>query len=47
MMEKYGVQQQTFEVVQKDTSIVVGSNLSLADANALQEKKPGTIVRPE
>lgn len=52
MMEKYGVEQSTFEVVKPligkpDDFEVIGSNLSLEDASKLQQRNPKAIVRPE
>jgi hypothetical protein len=52
MMEKYGVEQSTYEVVvpvpgKPDDFTVIGSYLSLEDATKLQQKNPKSIVRPE
>lgn len=52
MMEKYGVEQSTYEVVvpvvgKPDDFEKIGSNLNLDDASKLQQRNPKSIVRPE
>lgn len=52
MMEKFGVLSNTYEVVvpipgKPDDYQVIGSNLSLADANNVRNLNPQAIVRPE
>lgn len=51
-MEKYGVEQQTYEVVvpvigKPDDFEVKAVNLNLNDAVVLQKRYPNAIVRPE
>lgn len=48
-MEKYGVEQDLFEVVVKTASgdEVIGEGLSLEVATSLQKKNPKSTIRPE
>lgn len=49
MMEKYGVEQSTYEVVKVASSDekIIGSNLSLSEANELQKLNAESIIRAE
>lgn len=54
MMEKYGVEEasQTYEVVlpkpgKPDDFQVIGNQLSLPEAQEIQNQQPSAIIRPE
>lgn len=48
MMEKYGVEkEQTYEVSKIASGEVIGSELSLSEANELKKMNPDAVIKPE